>query len=321
MGYGWDVGGRVDFLYGTDYFFATALGLETHRDGTPRWNSEDGPRGAGAALYGLAMPQLYAEVFAPIGRGLSVKMGHFYTILGYESVMAPANFFYSHAYTKQYGEPFTHTGLLASYDYSPCLTIHGGFTRGWDTWEDPNNTLGFLGGFTWTSPSKATAFGFALHTGNEDAAGDYSRNVYSVVLVRRISRRLRYVFQHDFGVEEHASINPNFMWDEAKWYGINQYLFYRWSDATEFGLRAEWFRDQDNARVLGVPIAPIVDGGNYFALTLGMNWKPREYIVLRPEIRWDWSDIESPALGIGGMYDDFEKNNQLTLSFDLITQF
>jgi hypothetical protein len=26
---GWDVGGRVDLLYGTDYYFTTAAGLET----------------------------------------------------------------------------------------------------------------------------------------------------------------------------------------------------------------------------------------------------------------------------------------------------
>ena len=97
----WDLGGRVDLLYGTDYFFTQAAGLETHSDGTPRWNSANGPRDDGtAALYGLAMPQLYAEVFAPIGNGLTVKMGHFYSIVGYESVMYTQNFFYSHSYAQ-----------------------------------------------------------------------------------------------------------------------------------------------------------------------------------------------------------------------------
>ena len=49
----WDLGGRVDLLYGTDYFFTQAAGLETHSDGTPKWNSPNGPRdGGSAALYG-----------------------------------------------------------------------------------------------------------------------------------------------------------------------------------------------------------------------------------------------------------------------------
>ncbi|MFI4875482.1 MAG: outer membrane beta-barrel protein, partial [Blastopirellula sp. JB062] len=143
----WSLGGRVDLLYGSDYYFTTALGLETHQDGTQHWNG-DGPRGNGAAaLYGLAMPQLYAEIYAPIGNGLKVKFGHFYTIMGYESVMAPENFFYSHAYTMQYGEPFTHTGVLASYAAGDYLTLHGGVTNGWDNFDNPNGQLSALLGF------------------------------------------------------------------------------------------------------------------------------------------------------------------------------
>ena len=53
------------------------------------------------------MPQAYAEVFCPWGNGLSVKLGHFYSIFGYETVTAPDNFFYSHSYVFQYGEPNT----------------------------------------------------------------------------------------------------------------------------------------------------------------------------------------------------------------------
>jgi hypothetical protein len=56
------------------------------------------------------MPQAYVETNLPIGKGLSVKVGHFYTLLGYEVVTAPDNFFYSHSYSMQYGEPFTHWG-------------------------------------------------------------------------------------------------------------------------------------------------------------------------------------------------------------------
>ncbi|MCA9265698.1 MAG: outer membrane beta-barrel protein, partial [Planctomycetales bacterium] len=173
-GHQWDVGGQVDLLYGTDYYFTQAVGLETRIDGSNRWN-RSGPRGAGAALYGLAMPQLFAEVYAPIGHGVSVKFGHFYTTIGYESVMAPENFFYSHAYTMQYGEPFTHTGMLADMTIGPRLNIHAGFTRGWDTWEDPNNQLGFLGGYSWTSPSRLASLAMTVHASNEDPAGNFNR--------------------------------------------------------------------------------------------------------------------------------------------------
>ena len=79
------LGARVDLLYGTDFLYTVAGGLDTE------WNSN--------RYYGLAMPQLYGEVGT---QALNVKFGHFYTLIGYEVVPAIGNFFYTHAYTMQY---------------------------------------------------------------------------------------------------------------------------------------------------------------------------------------------------------------------------
>ena len=153
---GWDVGGRIDLLYGTDYTYTTAAGLDAYNYGNynayfvPRWNS--------SKYYGLAMPQLYGEV----GRDdLSVKFGHFYTIIGYEVVPAVGNFFYTICDTFQYGEPFTHTGMLATWKPDAQLTTYAGIVNGWDNWSSGtpgyttnnsynyfNNNAGFLGGIT-----------------------------------------------------------------------------------------------------------------------------------------------------------------------------
>ena len=62
-------------------------------------------------------------------------------------------------------------------------------------------------------------------------------------------------------------------------------------------------------------------GGNYYALTFGANWKPRKCMTVRPEIRWDWSDVDSPAFGMGGLYDDFGDNDQFLLATDVIIEF
>ena len=318
QGCSWDFGGQVDFLYGTDYFFTTAVGLETHQDGSPKWNSGNGPRGTGAALYGFAMPQVFAEVCAPIGSGLSLKLGHFYTIMGYESVMAPENFFYSHAYTMQYGKPFTHTGLLADYDVSNGLAFQAGFTRGWDTWEDPAGNLAFLGGVKWSCPDGCTTIAFTLHTGDEDADGD-NRTAYSLVCTRKLNDFLTYVLQHDLGVEQNAVVKTVGL-DEAMWYGINQYLLCDVTEQIRVGVRLEWFRDEDNARVLGIPIATQTSGGNYFALTAGLNWKPRRNITLRPEIRWDHSNVAGPPAATRRMFNSFTDTDQLLIAADLIVE-
>ena len=127
--------------------------------------------------------------------------------------------------------------------------------------------------------------------------------------------------QHDFGTERAAELNQAGNNETAKWYGINNYLIYQATNCLSFGVRAEWFRDQDNARVLALPIESVVDGGNYVGLTAGANWQFRPKWILRPEIRWDHSDVEVPSLGRAGVFDDFTEDDQLTLATDLIFRF
>jgi len=323
----WDWGGRVDVLYGSDYFYTTAVGLETRRDGTPRWNSDDGPRNGGhASLYGLAMPQIYAELYAPWRYGTTFKFGHFYSILGYESVMAPENFFYSHSYVRSYGEPYTHTGMLADYRVTSQTTLHAGFTRGWDTWEDPNDEMGFLGGMSWTSCDERTNLAFALHTGKEDNAGNHDRTSYSLVCSRRLTDRFTYVFQHDMGIENDGALKRSgsrFTPTVARWYGINQYFLYAMTCKTSLGFRLEWFRDEEMARLLDGTLNPYFTGGSVWSATVGLNWKPCDRFTVRPEARWDWSDTEGTVgqTHYNGLYDEFRKKNRFTFAVDAIFVF
>src|ERR1019366_4124766 len=102
---GWFLGGRVDVAAGSDAVLMTAAGFDgTSVGNTAKWHTSD-------FGYGFAVPQLYGELDY---NDLKIKFGHFYTIIGSESAMANANFFYSHSYAFTYGEPATHTGVLAS---------------------------------------------------------------------------------------------------------------------------------------------------------------------------------------------------------------
>jgi len=310
----WDLGGRVDLLWGSDYYFTEAFGLEMRRDGTQRWNSNSGPRGAGAALYGLAMPQLYAEVFAPIWQGFSVKMGHFYTIMGYESVMAPENFFYSHSYTFQYGEPFTHTGLMTTFQASRGLVFQAGFHRGWNAWEGVNDQLSFLGGVHLKSLHERTTYSFTITHGHYDPAGQYARTAISNVFRYELTPCSSYVVQFDYGNDEGGSADG-----DASWYGLTNYLYHELSPTTELGMRLEWFHDSDNARVLGIANGTAT-GMDYGEITLGLNWRPLPNLRLRPELRWDTSDVV-PPLGATGMFDDFTKKDQFLAAIDMIIHY
>ena len=85
------------------------------------------------------------------------------TPIGYETVPAPDNFFYTHAYTMQYGEPFTHTGIMANYTINDNFAVMGGAvtgsaTGGWDGGFDQQlGNWGGLMGATWTSTDKNTS--------------------------------------------------------------------------------------------------------------------------------------------------------------------
>ena len=75
------------------------------------------------------MPQIYGEVAY---NDVKVKIGHFYTPIGYEVVQATGNFFYSHSYSHTFGEPFTHTGALAAWAPNEKVTWYSGWVDGWD---------------------------------------------------------------------------------------------------------------------------------------------------------------------------------------------
>jgi hypothetical protein len=297
----WGVGGTVDFLYGTDSMFASSRGLEVGRDFGPKWNAQQ---------YGLAMPQCYMEVFAPWGDGLTVKMGHFYTILGYETTPAPENFFYSHSLSLIYGEPVTETGLLAEKKVGN-FKIMGGFTRGWDNWEDNNNDLSFLGGIHWTNDDQRSTLAFMMQSGPEQDEPPQNvnfRNIFSLVYTQKFAERYQYVAQFDFGFEERGDIAGL---PSARWSGLDQYLFYTINEKWKAGVRFEWFRDLD-----GVRVPHVSQGADYYELTAGLNWTPTSRVVVRPELRYDW--VGTPDCT---PYCDAGKSYQLLLGCDVIVKF
>lgn len=302
QGFGIDIGGRVDMVYGTDARFTQAQGLDDNIISD-----------ADSRFYKMAIPQMYAEV----GVGpLSVKMGHFFTIIGYEQVQAVNNFFVTQAYTMQYGEPFTHTGALADLDLGFGFSVLGGFTRGWDNWEDNNDDLSFLGGLSWADDDLGTSVAFAITSGDEDAAGQNNRTMFSVVISQQIADDLLYVLQHDHGYEDDAATGAMGGAYDAEWYGINQYLFLTLTDRLSAGAGFEWFRDDDGVRVV-TPNQPTGGfAGNFYQTRAGLNYKPWESVMVRTEGRWDWYSGADP---MGQRpYDTGTDNSQFTWATDLL---
>jgi hypothetical protein len=142
--------------------------------------------------------------------------------------------------------------------------------------------------------------------------------VYSRPL-ESISDRLTYVGQTDFGYQNDALATG----EDAYWYGLNQYLFYTVSDCMSYGIRAEWFRDQEGFRVL-VPFGGAAQNsypGSFYEVTMGANYKYSANTVLRPYVRFDW--FSGTALNGAGTlpFDGGNGNSQTLIGFDWITLF
>lgn len=289
-----DFGGRLEAMFGTDSRFTQATGL----DDKVMSNNALG-------FYDLAIPQAYVELFAPIGNGLTAKIGHFYTIMGQEVVMAPNNFFYSHAYIMQYGEPFTHTGVLFNYALNDNFTLNIGSVNGWDNFDQNLSQWSFLGGVSWANDQATSSIAWSVISGDSKDRISANKTLSSLVISHSFTDKLRYIFQHDVGFEENATQQNT----TAYWYGVNQYLFYDLSTNLSLALRGEWFRDNNGTR-LGIGRL-----GDYFELTAGVNWQAMPWLKFRPELRYDWTSTDIP------LYNNQTQEQQLRIGMDVVVLF
>ncbi len=302
----WDIGGRVDFMFGSDTRFTQAVGLEFSDAGKQKWVSDVEQK-----FNRLALPQAYLTVYAPVLSGITAKLGHFYTLIGYEVVTAPDNFFFTHAYTMQYGEPFTHTGALFSMPLIEHLTLTVGAVDGWDNFTDNiDDAWSFLGGLSWTNGVEglgALSINLSAIHGAVVEDDRVDRSLYSLVVGYHLTDRLHFTLQHDHGWQEIRGQG------DAHWYGINNYLTYDLADTFSLGARVEWFRDEQGVRVisLGGDGARPGKSANFYEATLGFNWKPTPWFKIRPEIRYDWSENTRA-------FDSGQQDDQLLFSVDAV---
>jgi len=331
-GSAWDFGARFDVMFGTDAAFTQAYGafsdpgwdLDLLRDRTGYTDANGNPRNDNR-FYGLAVPQAYAEIYAPIGNGLNIKVGHFYTPIGYETVPAPDNFFYSHAYTMQYGEPFTHTGLMANYAVNSNWSFMGGVvsgseTGGWDGNFDAQlgNWAGLMGA-TFTADN-GTSLNVSGTYGSVSETNSSDWSMYSVVLKHNITEKTHLVLQHDHGFADGVLAGGA----NAEWYGVNSHLYFDINDELTVGLRGEWFRDHNGFRVFspGRPFAPTgtAISASYYEVTAGLTWKPKTWLSLRPNVRYDWVDDTNATAG-SLPFDGKNQDDQFLFSTDMTVKF
>ncbi len=273
-----DWGFGVDAIYGLD-------GNDAQAFGNPPGNY-DFANGWDYGSYEWALPQLYAEV--AFGK-MKVKGGHFYTIVGYEVVPATGNFFTSAQLTFYNSEPFTHTGVLTEYAASDKLTVWNGWVLGWDTGYDQlNDGNAYLGGFTYKA-SDDVSFIYTTNIGDLGSRGNGAVN--SFILSLNWTEKLSTVHQLDIlGTDLVAApgVASDFAVNGVARDSIGQinYAFYQINDMLKAGIRQEWYK---------------ADSVSYNTITYGVNIKPTNNLLIRPEVRHMFSPANNTVYtGVGG---------------------
>jgi hypothetical protein len=263
------LGFRVDALYGIDAQDTQAFG-----NNPGNWDFQNG---FDNGSFGFALPQAYAELAL---EEWTIKAGHFFTLIGYEVVAAPDNFFYSHAITMYNSEPFTHTGVLASRNFGEDIEFFGGWTAGWDTGFDQfGGGSNWLGGaaFTLTENSVLTYMSTAGDFGARGSQG-YS---HSIVWDNSLTENLNWIVQSDL-LRIGSTGEDNV--------GLNQYLLYQVNDRLGLGARMEWWKgDVLTGYAPHGGVLPAEGSLSYYAATFGANIRTTANSIIRPEVRFDWS--------------------------------
>ncbi|MDR1053178.1 MAG: porin, partial [Planctomycetaceae bacterium] len=314
-----EFGGQVDLLFGTDYFYTSAVGFETRRsyyladvntiypeEAVAHWNASHGKRRDNtAALYGLSIPQVYGEIQLPVIWNTTVKAGHFYANAGIESAAATQNFFYSHSYNFMFGQPTTLTGAIFTTEIpsNHRLSNHRqlliyGITQGWDMFDKQGGLNYIIGTKSVSRRNERNYVALIAQIGRQSDSNSHNRTSYTLTINRQLSERLTDSWEHTFGYEEDGAVkylSNTSDYCKSCWVSLAKYLKYEITSNLSVGIRAEWFRDEGLARVQKAPIDSILfyyTGKNYYELTLGANWQPTSNITIRPELRFDWSDVK-----------------------------
>jgi hypothetical protein len=280
-------GMRLDVFAGTDYAFTRARGLFARQSGD----------------IGFDPIQFYIEGHSRgIGRGTDVRIGRFTSPIGAEYNDGPSNVLASHSYAFIY-DPFTHTGVYASTALDADWTLLNGIVTGSDVFVDPAARPTYINGARWIDHAdtrRSAQLVTILGPGRFDVEHGFNHvDVYDLVVTTPLAKKFLLTLHAVHGREDAV---PGL--GDVDWLGVVPYLTWTLTDTVSSTLRLEHFDDDEGNRT-GF-------AGTYRTATLGVAWKPRRWLMLRPEVRFDDHDGGTPFEG---------RSHLSTATLDFVTRW
>jgi len=326
-------GFKVAFLAGSDYRFTLMRGIFNNQLKNTRSDFEE-PNGFRQNLYGVDLPQFYASLWLPgvMGEGTEVRVGRMFEPNGFESVEGPTAPLLSRDYDFTWAPPFFHVGIALLPKFNKNLSAFLMLANGNDVFFDGSDELRFVGNLIWQSDDGSDRFtiGTSLGRGKFNAGrpngpaegittiglayepfGRNNFNDFDMVYVRKwddfFTTATEFTYGYQQGVPAGATgstSNFNGGSGTADWWSITQYFIYNFTEQVGSIARLEVFEDVQGSRT-GFE-------GVYYAGTLGLQFRPTNSVMFRPEIRYDYNEESRPFEGKHGLF---------TAAADLIFKF
>ena len=277
-------GFRSDWIVpGSDYQFTLPRGI---------LNNQLTARNNMPITYGIDPVQFFVEMrFPGLLQTTDFKLGRFNMIHGVEMNEAPMNMLASHNYTYP-ADPFTHTGLLATVAVNSQWTAQAGVASGSDIFLGAATSPTLLSGIRWTATDTKTSLAFFAIVGsgrfNQQQNFD-NRQFIDMVFFHRVTDNVAYTAEMLLGEEHNIPVVGS-----ASWWGFPQYLTVTVSEHASVTARVELFNDPKGNRT--------GTAGLYTSETFGINYRPTAWLILRPEVRYDYNKEVGAFEGKRGLF-------------------
>ena len=287
------IGGKVELMYGNDMRYTQIRGLTVDTDGSRLISGTD---------YQFDPVQFYLTSRIPIGDySLDLKIGRYNTPIGFEVIDAVGNPLFSHGYLFNYAIPFTHTGIQGDFKINDHIAVYYGATFGWDVFDDQNGNITHMAG-AYGNVTEKWKYAFNAITGAEGSEDNEWRTVFNLVTTYQWTEAFSTSADFVYGFGQSGDQSDTY------WWGVAAYATYRFNPQLAATLRGEYFLDRDGTRFVE---------GNFTEVTFGVDIFPFKKFMnlrIRPEARWDAS-WGTKAFNGGN------SNHQGTLATDVIITF
>ncbi len=249
------------------------------------------------------LTEAYVDYVAPLGSGLKLRFGKFVTYHGAEVIEARDNFNYSRSFLFNFAIPFTHTGFMAGYTFSPVITANLYLVNGWDVTNDNNKGKTFGASFAVTPVEPLSMnFGFMYGPEQDNNSSNY-RFLFDWVGTVKATKQLTFIVNVDYAHEDKDPLNSG---KNSEWYGVAGYAKYDFNDFVSASVRAEYFDDKNGVRT-GI-------AQKLKEITLTPEIRVAKNLLVRPEYRHDWSDRN----GFDSQHKTFDKKSQDTIALGVM---